>query len=90
MKQKNYEKYNDLDVKQKLQKVQEMNRCLVSQQTMFMKTKSKSKAAVQASFIVAAKITKSAWPFNEREREFIKKCMVKVCDIVCPDKKQDF
>ena len=23
-------------------------------------------------------------------REFVKKCMVKVCDIVCPDKKQDF
>ena len=79
-----YEKYKDLDVKQKLQKVQEMKRSLVSQQTMFMKAKSKSEAAVKASFIVAAEIAKSARPFNEGE--FLKKCMVKVCDIVCPDK----
>ena len=55
---------------------------------MFMKEKSKSDAAVKASFIVAAEIAKSAWPFYEGE--FVKKCMVKVCDIVCPDKKQDF
>ena len=32
---KHYEKYKDLDVKQKLQKVQEMKRSLVSQQAMF-------------------------------------------------------
>ena len=62
-----------------------MKRSLVSQQTMFMKAKSKSKAAVKASFIVAAEIAKSAGPYNEGE--FVKKCMVKVCNIVCPDKK---
>ena len=55
---------------------------------MFIKEKSKSEAAVKASFIVAAEIGKSARPFYEGE--FVKKCMVKVCDIVCPDKKQDF
>ena len=37
---------------------------------------------------MAAEIAKSARPFNEEE--FIKKCMVKVCDIVCPDKQQEF
>ena len=85
---KHYEKYKDLDVKQKLQKMQEMKRSLVFHQTMFMKAKSKSEAAVKASLIVAAEITKSAQPFNEGK--FVKKCMVKVCDIVCLDKKQDF
>ncbi|KAF7688186.1 hypothetical protein HF521_014192 [Silurus meridionalis] len=55
---------------------------------MFTKAKSQSKAAVKASFTVVAEIAKSAQPFNEGE--FVKKCMVKVCDIVCPDKKQAF
>ena len=55
---------------------------------MFMKAKSKSEAATKANFIVAAEIAKSARPFNEEE--FVKKCVVKVCDVVCPDKKQDF
>ena len=85
---KHYEKYMDLDVKQKLQKVQEMKRSLVSQQTMFMRVKSKRVAAVKVIFIVAAETAKSAPPFNGRE--FVKKCMVKVWDIMCPDKKQDF
>lgn len=41
---------------------------------------------MKASVIVAAEIAKSGRPFNEGE--FVKKCVVKVCDIVCPDKKQ--
>ena len=65
-----------------------MKRSLVSQLTMFTKAKSKSEAAVKASFIAAAKITKSARPFNEGK--CVKKCMVKVCDILCPDNKHDF
>ena len=68
--------------------MQEMKRSQVSQQTMFMKAKSKSEAAVKASFIAAAEIAKSVRPFNEGE--FVKKRMFKVCDIVCPDKKQNF
>ena len=71
-----------------MQKVQEMKISLVSQQTTFMKTKPKSEAAVKATFIVAAEIPKSVRAFNEGE--FVKKCMAKVCDIVRPDKKQDF
>lgn len=64
---KHYEKYKDLDPKQKLQKVEEMKRSLVCRQTLFTKAKSKSEAAVKASFIVAAEIAKSARPFNEGE-----------------------
>lgn len=55
---------------------------------MFKKATSQSEAAVKASYIVAAEIAKSARPFNEGE--FVKKCMMKVCDLVCPEKKQAF
>ncbi|KAK0133129.1 General transcription factor II-I repeat domain-containing protein 2 [Merluccius polli] len=44
---------------------------------------------VQKSNITkAAEIAKSARPFNEGE--FVKKCMMIVCDLVCPEKKQAF
>ena len=46
---KHKDKYKDLDMKQKLQKVEE--RSLVSRQTMFTKAKSQSKAAVKASLL---------------------------------------
>src|SRR4029434_4751577 len=75
-------------MKQKLQKVDELKRRLVSQQTVFVKAKSQSEAAVKASFIVVAEIAKSARPFSETE--IVKNCMLKVCDIVCPDKRQAF
>uniref|UniRef100_A0A3P8RHG8 Uncharacterized protein n=1 Tax=Astatotilapia calliptera TaxID=8154 RepID=A0A3P8RHG8_ASTCA len=55
---------------------------------MFKKAISQSEAAVKASFVVAAEIAKSARPFSEGE--FVKSCMMKVCDIVCPEKKQAF
>ena len=85
---KHHDKYKDMDMTQRHQKVEEMKRSLVSQQTMFKKAISQSEAAVKASFIVAAEIAKSARPFNEGE--FVKKCMMKVCDFVCLEKMQAF
>ena len=85
---KHQDKYKDLDMTQTLKKEEEMKRSLVSWQTMFTKAKSQSEAAVKASFIVVAEIAKSAWPFNEGE--FVKKCMITLCDILCPDKRQAF
>ena len=85
---KHQDKYKHLDIKQKLHKVEELKRRLVSQQTVFVKAKSQSEAAVKASFIVVVEIAKAARPFTEGE--FVKNCMIKVCDIVCPDKRQAF
>ena len=79
--------YKHLDMKQKLQNV-ELKRRLVSQQTVFVKAKSQSEAAVKANFIVVAEIAKEAQPFTEGE--FVKNCMINVCDIVCSDKRQAF
>lgn len=53
---KHHDKYKDLEMTQRRQKVEEMKRSLVSQQTMFKKAISLSEAAVKASFIVAAEI----------------------------------
>ena len=66
---KHQDKYEDLDIEDKLQKVEEMKKSLVLQQTMFTKAKSQSEAAVKDSFIVVAESTalmreslsKSAW-----------------------------
>ncbi len=53
---KHEDKYKDLNIQQKLQKVEELKKSLVSQQTMFTKAKSQSEAVVKASYIVAEEI----------------------------------
>ncbi|GAA6098908.1 general transcription factor II-I repeat domain-containing protein 2-like, partial [Tachysurus ichikawai] len=85
---KHQNKYKNLDMTQRSQKAEEMKRSLVSQHNVFKKATSQCEAAVKASYIVAEEISKSARPFNEGE--FIKKCMMKVCDQVCPEKNQAF
>ena len=81
---KHQDKYKHLDMKQKLQKEEDSKRSLVSQQTVFVKAKSQSEAAVKASFIVVAEIAKAAQPFTEGES--VKNGMIQVC----PDKRQAF
>lgn len=66
---KHEDKYKDLNIQQKLQKVEELKKSLVSQQTMFTKAKSQSEAVMKASYIVAEEITKSA-PAIYRRRVF--------------------
>lgn len=83
---KHQDKLKNLSVEQKLQKVEELKKNLTSQQTFFTWAKSQSEAAVKASFIVAEEIAKSARPFTEGE--FLKSCMMKVCDVLCPDNRQ--
>lgn len=83
---RHHDKYKDLNAHERLKKVEEMKKGLMSWQTMFTKAKSQSEAAVKASFIVAQEIAKSAWPFNEGE--FVKMCMVKICEVVCPEKNK--
>lgn len=80
---KHQEKYKVPDMTQRLHKAEGMKRGMVSLQTMFKKRISQREAAVKVSFIVAAEITKSARRLNEGE--FVKKCMMKVCDLVCPE-----
>lgn len=85
---KHADKTENMDMEQRLQKVEELKRGLKSRQGLFRKAKSQSEAAVRASFILAEEIAKSSRPFTEGD--FIKDCMLKVCDEVCPDKRQLF
>lgn len=64
---KHHDKYKNLNMTQRRQKVEEMKKSLVSQQNVFKKATSLSEAAVKASYIVAGETTKSARPFNEGE-----------------------
>ncbi len=45
-------------------------------------------AAVEASYVVSEMIAKAGKPFTEGQ--FIKDCMLKVADILCPEKKNMF
>lgn len=85
---KHKDKNKILDMEQRLQKVEELKRGLKNRQGLFRKAQSQNEAAVKASFILAEEIAKSARPFTEGS--FIKNCMLKVCDELCPDKRQLF
>lgn len=64
-------KNKNMDMEQRLQKVEELNRGLISWQVLFRKAKSQSEAAVKASFILAEEIAKSARPFTEGDFKFV-------------------
>ena len=66
----------------------ELDRKLVKQQNVFLKTKVAQKAATHASFVVAHNIAKHSKSFSDGE--FVKKCMLDVADQVCPEQKKKF
>ncbi|TWW53159.1 hypothetical protein D4764_0162040 [Takifugu flavidus] len=72
---KHADKDKNMDMEQKLQKVEELKPGLKSGQALFRKAKSQSEAAVKASLILAEEIAQSARPFPEGD--FIKHCMLK-------------
>ncbi|TWW54102.1 hypothetical protein D4764_0145690 [Takifugu flavidus] len=73
---KHADKDKNMDMEQKLQKVEELKPGLKSGQALFRKAKSQSEAAVKASLILAEEIAQSARPFPEGDS--IKHCMLKV------------
>lgn len=61
---------------------------LKKQQSVFTHSRDISDAAVKASYLIAKEIVVASKPFSEGE--FIKTCMVKAAEIVCPEKQQAF
>ena len=55
---------------------------------MFKKSNQESKASTDASYVVATEIAKRGKPFLEGQ--FAKDSMLKVAEIVCPDKLRAF
>lgn len=81
-------KYANLNHQEKQQKVQELKGSLHSQQNISAKMTAKNDAAVKASFVVAEEIALASKCFSEGA--FVKQCMLKVCELVCPEQRQAF
>ncbi|XP_060914195.1 general transcription factor II-I repeat domain-containing protein 2-like [Labrus mixtus] len=80
-----YEKYQGEERKQCPTQLQ---RGLLSQQSLFHKSKKEADAAVEASYVVKLLIARTGKPFTEGQ--FLKECMLQVADILCPEKKSLF
>ena len=65
-----------------------MQKEFFAQQLMFKKSNQESQTSTHASYLVAYEIAKRGKSFLEEE--FVKDCMLKVAEIVCPDKLQAF
>ncbi|XP_065818648.1 general transcription factor II-I repeat domain-containing protein 2 [Labrus bergylta] len=80
-----YEKYQGEERKQRATQLQ---RGLLSQQSLFHKSKEEADAAVEASYVLSELIARTGKPFTEGQ--FLKECMLQVADILCPEKKSLF
>ncbi|KAJ1125806.1 hypothetical protein NDU88_004224 [Pleurodeles waltl] len=81
-------KFANLSHQEKQQKVQELKGSLHSQRNIFAKMTAKNDAAVKASYLVAEEIARASKCFSEGA--FVKQCMLKVCEQVCPEQRQAF
>lgn len=82
------EKYNSLHGELRKQKVNEMLVGLRKQQSVFTQSREVSDAAVKASYVIASQVALASKPYSEGE--FVKNCMLKAAEIVCPEKRQAF
>lgn len=82
------EKYNSLHGELRRQKVNEMLVGLRKQQSVFTRSREASDAAVKASYLIASEIALASKPYCEGE--FVKNCMLKAAEIVCPERRQAF
>lgn len=81
------EKFN-MQGQMRKEKVNELLGALRKQQCVFTRSRDISAAAVKASYIIANEVALASKPYSEGE--FVKTCMLKAADVVCPDKRQAF
>ncbi|GBM62888.1 hypothetical protein AVEN_11349-1 [Araneus ventricosus] len=67
--------------------VESLCKKLSGRQIFFKKVNTIQEAATHASYIVAYNIAKNNKALSDRE--FVKQCMLQVCDVLCPDKKNN-
>ena len=80
-----YDKFKDQFRKDK---VAELKNVLVGQQSVFTNLSLQQESVVAASYIVAEVIAKKSKPFSDGE--FVKECLNRVVDVLCPEKKEQF
>jgi len=81
-------KFKSIQGKSRRDKVKELLSGLKKQQSVFTHTKEVSDAAVKASYVIAKEIAVASKPFSDGE--FVKRCMLKGAEVVCPEKRQAF
>lgn len=69
-------------------KVEQFQRGLSAQQSVFTNLVKSSEAVTQASYVVAHEIATRSKQFSDGE--FVRDCLVKVADFVCPEQKVEF
>ncbi|XP_055011762.1 general transcription factor II-I repeat domain-containing protein 2B-like [Boleophthalmus pectinirostris] len=80
------EKYSEYTGQLRTKKLNELASSLQKQQAVFSKCRDTHEGAVKASYIIAWEIAKASKPFSEGA--FVKTCMLKAAELVCPDKRQ--
>ena len=82
------DKYGKYTGRLRTEKVNELAAALKKQQSVFSKCRETHDGAVKASYIIASDIAAASKPFSEGE--FVKTCMLKAAELVCPEKRQAF
>lgn len=82
------EKYNSLQGQLKTEKINEMLAGLKTQKSVFTCSWEVCDSAVKASYPIASKIVSASKPYCEGD--FVKTCMLKAAEIVCPENQQAF
>lgn len=82
------EKYDAFTGKIREEKVQQLKAAFAKQRNLFSGINKSSEDSVRASFVISEMIAKSSRPFTEGL--FIKECLMKASEILCPDRKKVF
>ncbi|UYV72786.1 hypothetical protein LAZ67_10000706 [Cordylochernes scorpioides] len=81
-------KYDSYEGLMRQEKLKEFKLGIKKQQFMFTKVSQESEAAVHASYVLSEIIAKHSKPFTEGD--FIKECLIKAAEIVCPRSVKTF
>ncbi|KAG6924377.1 GTF2I repeat domain containing 2 [Chelydra serpentina] len=82
-----YEKYDAFTGKIRGEKVRQLKAAFAKQRNFFSEINKSSQDSVRTSFVISEMIAKSR-PFTEGL--FVKECLVKASEILCPDRKKVF
>ena len=82
------DRYNNLQGQMRREKVNELLAGLKKHQSALIQSRDTCQAAVKASYLVAREIALASKPYSEGE--FVKTCILKAAEIVCPEKRQTF
>ncbi|UYV64814.1 hypothetical protein LAZ67_3002058, partial [Cordylochernes scorpioides] len=85
---KEYSEDNSIFGLMRQEKLKEFKFGMKKQQFMFTKVSQESEAAVHANYVLSEMIAKHSKPFTEGD--FIKECLIKAAEIVCPGSVKTF